>query len=117
MKTDRIREMIESKQRIERGEVAPAAVWEIKPDGKGGVSRRKINAVAFQRSQKKAWDQSVAATRQKLGLTQIEFAHMLGVSIRTLHHWEQGTRQPSGAARVLLRIAETSPQVVLKAAA
>lgn len=117
MKSNRIREMIAAKERIERGDTVPATVWEVKPDGKGGISRRKLSNTAFQKAQKKAWDQSVAATRQKLGLTQVEFAHLLGVSIRTLHHWEQGTRQPSGAARVLLRIAESSPQVVLKAAA
>ncbi len=117
MKANRIKELIHAKERIESGTAAPAAVWEVKPDGKGGFTRRKLSPKAFQKAQKQAWDKSVATTRQKLGLTQTEFAHLLGVSIRTLHHWEQGTRRPSGAARVLLRIAETSPQIVLKAAA
>jgi putative transcriptional regulator len=35
----------------------------------------------------------------------------------TLHHWEQGTRTPSGAARVLLRVAALHPEAVLEAAA
>lgn len=35
--------------------------------------------------------------RIKLGLSQAEFAQMLGVSVRTLQDWEQGRRQPSGA--------------------
>jgi len=117
MKANRLRELIHAKEQIERGAAPPAAVWEVKPDGKGGSSRRKLSPKTFQKAQKQAWDKSVATTRQKLGLTQSEFAHLLGVSIRTLHHWEQGTRRPSGAARVLLRIAETSPQIVLKAAA
>ncbi|MCX6903789.1 MAG: helix-turn-helix domain-containing protein [Verrucomicrobia bacterium] len=55
--------------------------------------------------------------RRKLGLAQSKFAEMLGISIRTLHHWEQGTRTPSGAARVLLRVAALDPATVLKAAA
>lgn len=37
-----------------------------------------------------------------------------GVSLRTLHHWEQGTRKPSGAAQVLLKIAGTHPEIVLE---
>ena len=41
----------------------------------------------------------------------------VGISLRTLHHWEQGTRVPSGAARVLLQVAADHPQAVLEAAA
>ncbi|MBU6401644.1 MAG: helix-turn-helix domain-containing protein [Verrucomicrobia bacterium] len=37
-------------------------------------------------------------------LSQSRFARLLGISMRTLHHWEQGTRTPTGAARVLLRL-------------
>ncbi len=40
--------------------------------------------------------------RQKTGLSQSEFAALLGVSVRTLQGWEQGRKQPSGAARKLL---------------
>jgi DNA-binding transcriptional regulator YiaG len=102
---------------IQGGKTAPARVWELKPDGKGGFTRRAIDPKAFQRDQKAAWDKSIAAIRQKLGLSQIEFAHLLGISVRTLRHWEQGTRTPSGATRVLLRVAALNPQLVLKAAA
>jgi len=35
----------------------------------------------------------------------------------TLHHWEQGSRTPSGAAQVLLRVAARHPEAVLDAAA
>jgi len=67
--------------------------------------------------QKVAWDKSISATRQKLGLSQIRFARLLGISVRTLHHWEQRSRTPSGAARVLLRVAAQHPEAVLEAAA
>lgn len=116
MKPRSIQEMIRRKDQIERGAITPARVWQIDPDGKGGPSRRCIKPKAFQRAQKAAWNKSVAATRRKLGLSQNRFARLLGISIRTLHHWEQGTRVPSGAARVLLRIAAQNPEAVLAAA-
>jgi len=117
MKARSIREMIRAKEQIERGTATPAKVWDVRSDGKGGFTRRTVGPKAFRRAQKTAWDKSIAATRQKLGLSQSRFARLLGISIRTLHHWEQGTRTPSGAARVLLRVAAQHPEAVLEAAA
>ena len=54
--------------------------------------------------------------RQRVGLTQAEFAKLLGVSVRTLQDWEQGRREPSGAAKTLLRIAAMNPEAVRAAA-
>ena len=51
--------------------------------------------------------------RKKTGLSQSQFASLLGVSIRTLQGWEQGRKQPSGAARTLLAIAHQSPAALL----
>jgi putative transcriptional regulator len=59
---------------------------------------------------------SVAAIREKTGLSQARFAELLGVSTRTLQDWEQGRRMPSGAARTLLRIAANNPQALREAA-
>jgi putative transcriptional regulator len=53
--------------------------------------------------------------RLKLGMSQKDFAAMLGVSARTLQDWGQGRRQPSGAAKALLMVAAASPKVVRKA--
>ena len=117
MKARKIPEMIKAKEEIEHGEVAPARVWDVRPDSKGGFRRQAINPKAFQRAQKVAWDKSIVATRQKLGLSQTKFARLLGISVRTLHHWEQGTRMPTGAARVLLRMVALNPELLLKAAA
>ena len=54
--------------------------------------------------------------RQKTGLSQAKFAALLGVSVRTLQGWEQGRKQPSGAARTLLAIARTNPKAVMAVA-
>lgn len=58
----------------------------------------------------------VIEARKKTGLSQSQFAALMGVSIRTLQGWEQGRKQPSGAARTLLAIASTNPKAVLAVA-
>ena len=52
--------------------------------------------------------------RSRTGLSQEQFARLLGVSTRTLQDWEQGRREPTGAAKTLLRIAYEHPEVLLK---
>lgn len=48
----------------------------------------------------------------RTGLSQMQFAKLIGVSIRTLQEWEQGRRKPSGAAQALLKIASAHPDVI-----
>jgi putative transcriptional regulator len=59
---------------------------------------------------------SVARIRESTGLSQVRFAQLLGVSMRTLQEWEQGRRSPSGAARTLLLIAQRNPRALLDVA-
>ena len=54
--------------------------------------------------------------RNRVGMSPSEFAKLLGVSVRTLQDWEQGRREPSGAAKTLLRIASQNPEAVKAAA-
>jgi putative transcriptional regulator len=54
----------------------------------------------------------VAAARLKTGLSQAEFAEALHISAQTLQEWEQGRRQPSGAAQALIQIAFRHPEVI-----
>ncbi len=53
-----------------------------------------------------------AQARASVGLSQQEFALLLGVSARTLQDWEQGRREPTGAARTLLKVAVKHPKVL-----
>jgi putative transcriptional regulator len=90
MKTKHFDELLASVReagKIKRGKKAPSRRFEFKP-----ADVRRI--------------------RSKLGLSQPEFAFMIGVSVATLQNWEQGRRRPEGPARALLRIAATHPDAV-----
>lgn len=58
---------------------------------------------------------AVPKIRRELGLSQQQFASMMGVSVATLRNWEQGRREPQGPARALLLVAALEPATVLKA--
>jgi len=55
----------------------------------------------------------IKGIRNGFGLTQEQFAALLGISVRTLRNWEQGRRVPEGPARVLLQVAAKHPEAVL----
>ena len=59
----------------------------------------------------------IVRARLKAGLTQEQFAALLGVSKRTVEQWEQGRRKPSRAAQTLIKVAELHPEVLRKIAA
>ena len=54
--------------------------------------------------------------RRELGLSQSKFAALLGISTDTLQNWEQGRREPTGPAKVLLKIALKHPRLLLEVA-
>jgi len=59
---------------------------------------------------------NIVRVRGELGLSQSKFAAILGISPDTLQNWEQGRRTPTGPAKVLLKIAEKHPEVLLEVA-
>lgn len=75
---------------IRRGELAPGRVTE-------------INTLDAQ------------SVRAKIGLSQNEFAQLIGVKVATLRNWEQHRRQPTGAAAALLMIVDKEPEAALRA--
>ena len=56
----------------------------------------------------------VKTIRKRLHVSQVQFAHLIGVSAATLRNWEQGRTYPEGAARALLKIAARRPDAVLE---
>jgi putative transcriptional regulator len=53
--------------------------------------------------------------RQRLRLTQAQFAARFEVPLGTLRDWERGARVPDSAARTLLRVIEHNPDAVIAA--
>jgi putative transcriptional regulator len=53
--------------------------------------------------------------RKTVKLSQPKFATLIGVEVSTLRNWEQGRREPTGPARVLIRAIENDPENVIKA--
>lgn len=52
------------------------------------------------------------SVRQKLGLSQSQFAARFGFKPATVRNWEQGRTQPDGPSRVLLAVIAHHPDAV-----
>lgn len=59
----------------------------------------------------------VRAIREKVDMSQSEFARYFGFSKRTLEHWEHGRRVPTGPARAFLMVIAREPEAVRRALA
>lgn len=77
----------------------------------------KVGRVSVVTRDGRVVDSPVAQARVVSKLSQAQFAALMGVSVRTLQEWEQGRRQPSGAAKTLLRVAQSHPDVLRELAA
>ena len=83
---------LEEAGKIRRGETKPSRVFKIDPKN------------------------DIVKVRDELGLSQSKFAAILGISTDTLQNWEQGRREPTGPAKILLKIAIKHPKVLLEVA-
>jgi putative transcriptional regulator len=54
----------------------------------------------------------VAALRQRLGMTQEQFARVFRIALPVVRNWEQGRNEPDGVATVMLRMIEAHPKEV-----
>lgn len=60
-------------------------------------------------------DIDIKALRNKLNLSQQEFAEKFYINLRTLQNWEQKIKSPTGASLVLLKVIEKNPVAVEQA--
>jgi putative transcriptional regulator len=74
------------------------------------IAHAKGNKVAVKTYTPETVD--VSALRQRMGMTQEQFAARFGFSVSTLRHWERGVRSPHGASLVLLNIIQRAPDAV-----
>ncbi len=89
---EELRQSLHEAGKIKRGAMKPSRVFKIDPQN------------------------DIVKVRGRLGLSQSKFATVLGISADTLQNWEQGRRQPTGPAKVLLKIATKHPKVLLEVA-
>lgn len=55
------------------------------------------------------------AVRKKLGLTQADFARLLGIPVATLRNWEQNRFLMEPAAQTLLKLVDREPEAAMRA--
>lgn len=55
-------------------------------------------------SSKRQLGTPIVALRQRLNMTQEEFAHAIGVTVSTVNRWENGHVEPSRLARKAMEI-------------
>lgn len=88
-------ELLAAAADLSRGRIGRAHV----PNPEGGFSESDIIRARF-----------------ASGLSQAQYAGLLGISTRTLQQWEQGRRVPTGAARTLLKIVAKHPHMLKETA-
>lgn len=59
--------------------------------------------------------EDIKILRDRLHLSQANFALKFGINLRTLRDWEQGRASPDSAARVLLTVVAFAPDTVDRA--
>jgi putative transcriptional regulator len=57
----------------------------------------------------------VKVIREQTGLSQTQLAALMGISRRTLQHWETGRRQPQGTALALLTVFQKATEPAVQA--
>jgi len=71
-----------------------------------------MNVELRQRPPVSAAPVDVAGMRARQGLSQREYADLLGLDVRTLQNWEQGRNRPDPAAVSLMRLFAHAPDMI-----
>jgi putative transcriptional regulator len=58
---------------------------------------------------------NVRAIRERVGMSQAQFAIRFAISPRTLQEWEQGRRMPDATVRAYLTVIDRNPDAVQNA--
>ena len=56
--------------------------------------------------------QEIKDIRLGFGMTQLTFAEVMGVSVKTVEAWEAGTNKPIGSARRFLSVLKADPTLL-----
>lgn len=78
-------------------------------------SVKQHDVMAKRRKAPEVGADDVKALRKKLHVSQSQLAGLMDVPKRTVEGWEQGRRQPKGAAKALLRAMKRDPVAVARA--
>lgn len=90
--------------------VAPRTDWaQVDATTEAEIDRQAALDDAEAAKDAAAW---VRRVRRRAGLSQVEFARRIGISVATVRGWEQGKLAPQGAARALLRVIDRMPETV-----
>jgi putative transcriptional regulator len=74
--------------------------------------KKELRTTVLPRPPKKLSAKEIASLRRRLRFSQAIFARYLNVSVRSVQAWEQGKREPDGAALKLLELAEEKPEAL-----
>jgi DNA-binding transcriptional regulator YiaG len=75
----------------------------------------ELRSYGFDSAVRSRKNPDVAALRQRLGLTQEQFANRFGLDVDAVRNWEHGRRAPDTAARALLKVISRYPDLVAEA--
>ena len=114
----KLKQSIKEAVAISQGKLQPARRISYGPDELHAIREGRGQDVKAIRLKAKQADDTpptdIKVLRQKLELSQSEFARLIQVNVRTLQNWEQGHRHPTGPAAALLKIVASSPEAALK---
>jgi putative transcriptional regulator len=77
-----------------------------KGNGKARTSKCTVNPAPEFTSQE------IKDIRLGFGMTQLTFAEVMGVSVKTVEAWEAGTNKPIGSARRFLSVLKADPTLL-----